>query len=158
MGSAEESFPGSYKPTIIPAILKDAEGIAAVLRESFPGKAKYYKIRSWEDESKKILRCNKGWITFIAVHRGNILGVIAACHLKTPCPTIRIEWLAVAESFRRKGVGKALFDHLVEWIETSFFEQPVRVTLRARTDVQDFYRKLGLRCYGKGWMKKRIGK
>ncbi|MGQ9759574.1 MAG: GNAT family N-acetyltransferase [Candidatus Methanomethylicaceae archaeon] len=158
MDGLEESVPASYKPTIIPAILKDAEGIAAVLRESFPGKAKYYKIRSWEHESKKVLRCDKGWITFIAVHRGDVVGMIAAHHLKTRCPTIRIEWLAVAESFRRKGVGKALFDNLVEWIEASFFEQPVRITLRARTDVQDFYRRLGLRCYGRGWMKKRVGK
>ncbi|TDA39192.1 MAG: hypothetical protein DSO08_02830 [Candidatus Methanomethylicota archaeon] len=142
---------------IVPAISKDIEGIATVLRESFPGKAKYYKIRSWEHESKKILRSDKGWITFIAVHQGRIVGVLAARHLKTVTPTVRIEWIAVAKSFRRRGIGKALFDHLTRWITTTFFDQQVRITLRARTDVQNFYRKLGLRCYGRGWMKKRIG-
>ena len=142
---------------IVPAISKDVEGIAIVLRESFPGKAKYYKIRSWEHESKKILRSDKGWITFIAVHQGKIVGVVAARHLKTLHPTVRIEWIAVAKPFRQRGVGKTLFDHLTEWITTTFFDQQVRITLRARTDVQGFYRKLGLRCYGRGWMKKRIG-
>ncbi|MDH5810642.1 MAG: GNAT family N-acetyltransferase [Candidatus Verstraetearchaeota archaeon] len=142
---------------MVPAIFKDIEGIATVLRESFPGKAKYYKIRSWEHESKKILRSDKGWITFIAVHQGEIVGVIAARHLKTINPTVRIEWIAVAKSFRQRGIGKALFDHLTKWITTTFFDQQVRITLRARTDVQSFYRKLGLRCYGRGWMKKRIG-
>ncbi|MCX8182348.1 MAG: GNAT family N-acetyltransferase [Candidatus Methanomethyliaceae archaeon] len=142
---------------IVPAIFKDIEGIATILRESFPGKAKYYKIRSWEHESKKILRSDKGWITFIAVHQGEIVGVVAARHLKTLNPTVRIEWIAVAKSFRQRGIGKNLFDHLTKWITTSFFNQQVRITLRARTDVQSFYRKLGLRCYGRGWMKKRIG-
>lgn len=144
--------------SIVPAVLKDVEGIAAVLRECFPGKAKYYKIRSWEHESKKVLKSDRGWITLIAMHEGVVVGVIAARHLKTRYPTVRIEWLAVAEPFRHMGIGKALFDHLVQWIETSFFDQQVRVTLRARTDVQNFYRKLGLRCYGRGWMKKRVGK
>lgn len=143
---------------IVPAIFKDIEGIASVLRESFPGKAKYYKIRSWEHESKKILRSDKGWITFIALYRGKIVGVIAARYLKTKHPTVRIEWIAVAKSYRQRGIGKALFDHLAKWITTTFFDQQVRITLRARTDVQNFYRKLGLRCYGRGWMKKRIGR
>lgn len=143
---------------IIPAISKDIESIASILRESFPGKAKYYKIRSWELESKKILRSDKGWITFIAVDRGEVAGIIAARHLKTKYPTVRVEWIAVAEHFRNRGIGKALFDHLTKWITCSFFNQQVRITLRARTDVQDFYRKLGLRCYGRGWMKKRVGK
>jgi len=143
---------------IVPAIFKDIEGIASVLRESFPGKAKYYKIRSWEHESKKILRSDKGWITFIALYRDKMVGVIAARHLKTKYPTVRIEWIAVAKSYRQRGIGKALFDHLVKWITTTFFDQQVRITLRARTDVQNFYRKLGLRCYGRGWMKKRIGR
>ncbi|MBC7112873.1 MAG: GNAT family N-acetyltransferase [Candidatus Methanomethyliales bacterium] len=155
--SSEEEESTQSNIEIVPAISKDIEGIATVLRESFPGKAKYYKIRSWEHESKKILRSDKGWITFIAVHQGTIVGVLAARHLKTINPTVRIEWIAVAKSFRQRGIGKALFDHLTTWLTTTFFHQQVRITLRARTDVQNFYRKLGLRCYGRGWMKKRIG-
>jgi hypothetical protein len=91
---------------IVPAISKDIEGIATVLRESFPGKAKYYKIRSWEHESKKILRSDKGWITFIAVHQGRIVGVLAARHLKTVTPTVRIEWIAVAKILQAEGHWK----------------------------------------------------
>lgn len=141
-------------PTIVPAILKDAEGIALVFKNAFPGDASYYKVRSWELEAKKVMRCNKGWICFVALEHGKVVGIIAAKHQKTrKMPTLRIEWLAVDSSQRGKGLGKALIEHVVWWIDSTFTDSRVRLTLRARTKVQDFYRKLGFRCYGSGWMK-----
>jgi GNAT superfamily N-acetyltransferase len=140
--------------SIVPAILKDAEGIARILKDSFPGEASFYRVRSWETEAKRIMRCHRGWITFIAIDNCKIVGVIAARHLPhCPVSTIRIEWLAVSPNTRGKGIGKALIDHLVDWAFTTFSESQVRLTLRARTHVQDFYRKLGFRHFGSGWMK-----
>jgi GNAT superfamily N-acetyltransferase len=139
---------------IVPAILKDASGIAVVFRDAFPGDASHYRVRSWEREARKIMRCHMGWITFVAIEDGEVVGLIAARHLKTrSVPTIRIEWLGVHSSQRGKGLGKALMDQLMDWIYASFPESRVRLTLRARTGVQDFYRKLGFRHYGSGWMK-----
>lgn len=124
------------------------------MKDAFPGDASFYKVRSWETEAKKIMRCHRGWITFIAVEDGEVVGVIAARHLKCKAmPTVRMEWLRVHFSQRGKGLGKALMDYLMDWIEASFPESKLRLTLRARTGVQNFYRGLGFRHYGSGWMK-----
>ncbi len=141
---------------IVPAILKDAEGIAAVLRASFPGDAAHYKVHSWGEEARQIMRTNKNWLCLVAMSEGEIIGLIACRHLKTkPLPTIRIEWLAVSPDARGMGVGKSLIEAVKQWSSESFGEQTVRLTLRARSERQDFYRKMGFRCYGKGWMKMR---
>jgi len=155
LGQTEHQNTGEQKTFIIvPAILKDAEGIAQVLRESFPGDASFYRVRSWEREAKKIMRCDKGWMTFVAIQDGSAVGVIAARHLKhRAVPTIRIEWVGVSPSQRGKGLGKTLIDQLMGWIDLTFPQPRVRLTLRAREDVHDFYRKLGFRHYGSGWMK-----
>ncbi len=142
---------------VVPAILKDSEGIAEVLRASFPGDASFYKIRSWSDEAKKVMRSHKNWLCLVAMREGDTIGVIACRHLKTkPIPTVRIEWLAVSPDARGMGVGKTLIDTIKQWVKDSFGEQVVRFTLRARSEKQDFYRKMGFRCYGKGWMKMRV--
>lgn len=139
---------------IVPAIAKDAPGIAAVLHDAFPGETSHYKVRSWGAEAEKLMRCHRGWISFVALERGEVVGLIAARHLKgRSVPTIRIEWLAVHPSHQGRGLGVALIEHLMGWIAASFTEPRVRLTLRARNDVQGFYRRLGFRCYGKGWMK-----
>jgi GNAT superfamily N-acetyltransferase len=142
---------------VVPAILKDAEGIAEVLRASFPGDASFYKIRSWADEAKKVMRSHKNWLCLVAIHEANVIGVIACRHLNPKSiPTVRIEWLAVSPDARGKGVGKALIESLKQWVNDSFGKQTVRFTLRARSEKQDYYRKMGFRCYGKGWMKMRL--
>ena len=162
MEQTEDSLSGKRDNpsiSIVPAILKDAEGIARILKDSFPGEASFYKVRSWETEAKRIMRCHRGWITFIALDGGEISGVVAARHLPhCPVSTIRIEWLAVDSDKRGKGIGKALIDHLVGWAFKTFSESKVRLTLRARTHVQDFYRKLGFRHFGSGWMKMVVNK
>jgi GNAT superfamily N-acetyltransferase len=155
--SEDESAPPKRADyAIVPAILKDAEGIAAVLRASFPGDANYYKVHSWGDEAKRVMRTNKNWLCLVAMSEGEIIGLVACRHLKTkPMPTVRIEWLAVSPDARGMGVGKSLLEAVMQWASESFGEQTVRLTLRARSERQDFYRKMGFRCYGKGWMKMR---
>lgn len=155
MGQDAHQRAGDQKNfAIVPAILKDAEGIAQVMRDSFPGDASYYKVGSWEREARKVMRCDKGWMTFVAIENGDVIGVIAARHLKNRAvPTMRIEWVGVHSSHRGKGIGKSLIDHLMEWIDLTFPQPRVRLTLRAREGVHDFYRKLGFRHYGSGWMK-----
>jgi predicted GNAT family N-acyltransferase len=100
------------------------------------------------------MKCHRGWITFIAIENGEIAGAIAARHLlHCKISTIRIEWLAVSSDRRGMGIGKALVDQIIEWASATFPESRVRLTLRARTHVQDFYRSLGFRHFGSGWMK-----
>lgn len=152
--SKRKAANASYR--IVPAILKDVEGIANVLKESFPGDASYYKIRSWQNEAKKIIKCNKNWLSLIAISDNEVIGIIASRHLKTkPTPTVRIEWVAVSPSARGLGLGTALIEEIKKWVKDSFSGQTVRLTLRTRSENQDFYRKLGFRCYGSGWMKMR---
>ncbi|MCQ8891970.1 MAG: GNAT family N-acetyltransferase [Candidatus Methanosuratincola sp.] len=141
---------------IVPALSRDIDSIALVLKASFPGEASYYKIKSWYCEAKRIIRCDKGWVCLVARKEREVVGVIAARCLKTEVPTVRIEWVAVLPSERGMGIGSKLIEELIGIADLSFKEPQVRITLRARGERQDFYRKLGFRCYGRGWMKMRL--
>ncbi|MDI9643739.1 MAG: GNAT family N-acetyltransferase [Candidatus Verstraetearchaeota archaeon] len=141
---------------IIHAMARDVEEIASVLRDSFPGEASYYKIKSWYSEAKRIIRCDRGWICLVAKKDREVVGVIAARCLKTEIPTVRIEWLAVRPNERGLGIGSRLIEELIGVVDAGFKEPVVRITLRARSDRHDFYRRIGFRCYGKGWMKMRF--
>jgi hypothetical protein len=44
---------------IVPAILKEACGIADVMKDAFLGDASYYKVRSWESEDRKMMVAKK---------------------------------------------------------------------------------------------------
>ncbi|MBC7120640.1 MAG: GNAT family N-acetyltransferase [Candidatus Methanosuratus sp.] len=149
-----EAQPAEFK--IVPALSRDVDSIASVLKASFPGEASYYKIKSWHSEAKRIIRCDKGWICLVSKKEREVVGVISARCLNTAIPTVRIEWVAVLPSERGMGIGSRLIEELIDIVDSSFKEPQVRITLRARSERQDFYRKLGFRCYGRGWMKMRL--
>lgn len=157
--SAAEGDSDSPKPPefmIVPALSRDLEEIARVLKESFPGEASYYKIKSWYSEAKRVIRCDRGWICLVAKREREVVGVIAARCLNTKIPTVRIEWLAVLPSERGMGIGSSLVEELKKIVDVSFKDPVIRITLRARNERQDFYRRMGFRCSGRGWMKMRL--
>jgi predicted GNAT family N-acyltransferase len=79
----------------------------------------------------------------VAQSNGRILGVGRLTFVRDEG---QIAWLAVLETFRRTGAGKALMNHLLEIAA----ERPVQyVTLNAQTHALGFYEQFGFEPIGR---------
>lgn len=101
------------KISICPAVVEDAEAIAA-LNESCFGKV--YPVASVQAQLKTILRRADEKL-LVAVYRGCMIGYI---HARDDLATYRaprkaILAVAVDKEYRRQGVGTQLLDAIVAW-------------------------------------------
>jgi len=75
---------------------------------------------------------------FVAYHEDHPVGT---ARVRTPEDDVgKVERVAVRETYRRRGVGKALMDRVEAWADDHGFET---LKLHAQTHVEQFYADLG---------------
>ena len=61
----------------------------------------------------------------------------------------QIAWVAVLPAHRRRGVGRAVMEHLIRWSQAQGARS---VTLNAQTHALEFYRQLGFKAVGRRFL------
>lgn len=89
---------------------------------------------------------NSAQCIMVAMKGGEPIGYASAQnygpHLRSGKSYARLHDLAVVEDQRRQGVGRALFEGIIEWCRVS---EIVELQWQAPLDAAPFYEKLGLR-------------
>jgi len=129
---------------------KDLNGIIQILIES------YISLEGSKELAKKEYKTelNYGHHFFIAVEKKEVIGLIAWFYhgLKKHC-LIEIDRFAVKSEYRRKGVGRKLFQKLIENLNKYFSKyggvrKVFLVTRKKNKRALIFYKKLGFKKVG----------
>ena len=86
---------------------------------------------------------------FVAVEDGHVIGTASLCVMHCPSETkARIEDGAVASSYRGRGIGRRLMEHMLEFARRELAPVELNLTSRpARVAANQLYRSLGFLPY-----------
>lgn len=86
---------------------------------------------------------------FVAMEDGHVIGTASLCVMRCPSETkARIEDVAVASSYRGRGIGRWLMEHMLEFARRELAPVELNLTSRpARVAANQLYRSLGFLPY-----------
>ena len=86
---------------------------------------------------------------FVAVEDGHVIGTSSLCVMHCPSEVkARIEDVAVASSYRERGIGRRLMEHMLEFARRELAPIELNLTSRpARVAANQLYRSLGFLPY-----------
>lgn len=119
------------KLSICPAVSEDADAIAALNESCFGIRFPAEKVK--KQLARLILLPTER--VFVAVYRGRLIGFAHASSVwRTDCaPYKEIRAIAVEKEYRRKGVGRALWQAVEEWATEEHCETVVAVVGGSRS-------------------------